>query len=189
MKTTRYQFEISVQRANSSSIQWLTNEFKAVLESNKDFTRKADYIGFSIASIDDKVCSIDEEIKELQALKKNLKVAKNIALEVGATVFNEYGITKLEGAGISSITVSKDVSSEQTKLVIVEPQPLIDAGFYIKVLDEKRLLEAYNNDEYLPLIQKYTRVEKLHSSKPAKLKINKRRTVASNIDTELHKVA
>jgi len=187
MKTTRYQFEVAVQGATTKTKQWLKDEFKAILESNKDYTRKADYIGFSISSIDDKVNTIDEEIKELQTIKKNLKLAKATALEVGAEVFNEFGVTKLEGAGISSITCTKATNSTQTKLVILEPQPLIDAGFYTKVLDEKRLLERFNDGEYLPLIQKYTRVETTNISKPSKLKVNKRRSV--NNTTELQEVA
>ena len=73
MKTTRYRFEQAVQEVKEDTTGWLIDEYKAILESDKDFTRKADYIGFSIASIDDKVTSIDEEIKELQELKKRLK--------------------------------------------------------------------------------------------------------------------
>ena len=188
MKTTRYNFEIAVQCASASNKQWLKDEFKSILESNKDYTRKADYIGFSIASIDDKVVTIDEEIQELQQLKKKLKLAKDIALEVGAEVFEEYGVDKLEGAGISSITLAKPLSSQQTKLVIIEPQPLIEAGFYKKVLDAKLLLERYQEGEYLPLIKKYTKVELIHKNKTARLKVNKRRVVA-NTTTSLQKAS
>ena len=107
MKTTRYRFEQAVQEVQTDTIDLLKDEFKSILESNKDFTRKADYIGFSIVSLDAKVASLDEEIKELQQLKKSLKSAKEITLITGAKVFEEYGIDKIEGAGISSITMSK----------------------------------------------------------------------------------
>ena len=41
MKTTRYKFEQAVQEVKPESINWLKDEFKAILESTKDFTRKA----------------------------------------------------------------------------------------------------------------------------------------------------
>ena len=104
MKTTRYQFETTVQSATTKTKEWLKEELRAILESDKDYTRKADYIGFSVISIDNRIQSLDEEIKELQGLKKQLKTAKEIVLETGAEIFTEYGIDKLDGAGISSIT-------------------------------------------------------------------------------------
>ena len=55
MKTTRYKFEQMVQSANDKSREWLKDEFRAILESDKDYTRKADYIGFSILSIDTRI--------------------------------------------------------------------------------------------------------------------------------------
>ena len=55
---------------HDKSIEWLKEEFRAILESDKDYTRKADYIGFSVLSIDNRIQSIDEEIKELQELKE-----------------------------------------------------------------------------------------------------------------------
>ena len=118
MKTTRYRFEQSVQEVKEDTTSWLTDEFKSILESDKDFTRKCDYIGFSILGIDSKVASIDEEVKELQTLKKNLKLAKELTLQTGATVFQEYGISKLEGAGISSITINEPNPISKIRLTI-----------------------------------------------------------------------
>lgn len=181
MKTTRYRFEQAVQEVKTDTTQWLKDEFKSILESDKDFTRKADYIGFSIASIDDKVTSLDEEIKELQQLKKNLKYAKDIALTTGAEVFAEYGIDKLEGAGISSVTLSKELTKISKTLEVLNKDALIDLGYtkVIVILDEeaiKNALEA-GNDE---ILNKYTQLTVEKTTTPAKLKINKRRAVAKN---------
>ena len=52
MKTTRYKFETTVQSATAKTKEWLKDELRAILESDKDYTRKADYIGFSVLSID-----------------------------------------------------------------------------------------------------------------------------------------
>jgi len=180
MKTTRYRFEQSVQEVKEETKSWLTDEFKGILESDKDFTRKADYIGFSILSIDSKVASLDEEIKELQTLKKKLKVAKEIALQTGAVVFENYGIDKLEGAGISSITLAKPTPTSKIKLTIRNEYKLIEAGFYKKVLDKDAVLEFYNSGKCLETINANCSIEILKDVKPTKLKINKRRGVVAN---------
>ena len=189
MKTTRYRFEQSVQEVKEDTKSWLIDEFKGILESDKDFTRKADYIGFSILSIDAKVASLDEEIKELQQLKKKLKQAKEIALQTGADVFEEYGIDKLEGAGISSITLAKPNPSSKIKLTIHNEYKLIEAGFYRKILDEDAVLEFYNSGKCLDTINANCSIEILKDVKPTKLKINKRRgVVANNSDSNSNEI-
>ncbi len=175
MKTTRYRFEQAVQEVKEDTTQWLKDEFKSILESDKDFTRKCDYIGFSIASIDDKVDAIDEEIKELQELKKRLKSAKDIALTIGAEVFQSYGIDKLEGAGISSITVTKASSKSKTTLQILNEEALIKLGYFTVSVDEDAVIEALNTQEDLENISEYARLETIETTSTAKLKVNKRR--------------
>jgi len=188
MKTTRYRFEQSVQEVKEDTTSWLTDEFKSILESDKDFTRKADYIGFSILSIDSKVASLDEEIKELQTLKKNLKLAKELTLQVGADVFEKYGIDKLEGAGISSITINKPKSTSKIRLTVHNEFKLIEAGFYKKIIDEDAVLEFYNCGKCLDTISACCSIEILKDTKPSKLKVNKRRA-NSNTSDELLEVA
>ena len=187
MKTLRYRFEQAVQEVNEETTEWLIDEFKSILESDKDFTRKCDYIGFSLASIDSKVASLDEEIKELQELKKKLKLAKNIALTVGAEVFGEYGIDKLEGAGLSSITVAPAKHKVFQELEILDEDEIIKQGYWIKVVDEDALLEAHQFKHKRELIQGYYHVTELDKSTPAKLKVNKRRGVnnTTNLDMEV----
>jgi len=181
MKTTRYRFEQAVQEVKQDTTEWLKDEFKSILESDKDFTRKADYIGFSIISIDSKIASIDEEIKELQQLKKNLKSARDIALTTGAEVFAEYGVDKLEGAGISSITLSKETTKTTKTLKVSNQEALINLGYskVIVTLDEeaiKSALEAGTDEE----LTKYTQLTVEETPTPAKLKINKRRATTKN---------
>jgi hypothetical protein len=179
MKTTRYRFEQTLHNATPKTKEWLKEEFRSILESDKDYTRKADYIGFSLLSIDERVQSIDEEIKELQELKRQLKTAKEIALVTGAEIFTEYGIDKIDGAGISSITITKATTTDTTKLVIENPDALIEAGFYKKVVDEEKVAQAYHDAQYANLIKAYTYLDVTSIPKPAKLKINKRRVSAN----------
>ena len=185
MKTTRYQFETTVQSATAKTKEWLKDELRTILESDKDYTRKCDYIGFSVLSIDTRIQSLDEEIKELQGLKKTLKTAKDIVLETGAAIFTEYGIDKLDGAGISSITFTAATTSDKTKLIIEDREALIEAGFYKKVLDEEMLRDLYHTAQYSDIIKLHTRLDVISTPKPAKIKINKRRTSANNTEVIL----
>ncbi|WP_415405748.1 siphovirus Gp157 family protein [Sulfurovum sp. CS9] len=189
MKTTRYRFEETVQSATAKTKEWLKEELRAILESDKDYTRKADYIGFSVLSIDKRIESIEEEIKELQELKKSLKTAKELVLTTGAEVFTEYGIDKLDGAGISSITFTGATTSDKTKLIIEDREALIEAGFYKKVLDEEMLRDLYHTSQYKDIIQSYTRLDVTSTPKPAKIKINKRRGVNNPTHTITEEVA
>ena len=182
MKTTRHQFEQTVQNVTAKTTEWLKEEFRAILESDKDHTRKADYIGFSVLSIDNSIQSIDTEIKELQSLKKQLKQAKEIVLEIGAQIFLEYGIDRLDGAGISSITFTGAVTQDKSKLVIDNADALIEAGFFKKVVDEQMVQQFYTSEKYGHIIQEHAHVDVISNPKPAKIKINKRRSAANNMN-------
>ena len=177
MKTTRYKFEKLLEGVSPQSVEYLKAEFRAILESDKDYTRKADYIGFSIAAIDDKIDSIDEEIKELQALKKALKDAKEISQEVGAEVFGEYGIEKLEGVGISSITINEAKHKSKEELIIKNASELIMRGYVKRVvmLDEEAILDALYSADTRADVEAFANVNIIQETIPAKLKINKRR--------------
>jgi hypothetical protein len=176
MKTTRYQFERDIEGASSNNADWLKQSFQSILESDKHFTAKADYIGYSILSIDEKVQSLDDQIKELQAIKKRLKEAKEVAVTVGAEIFNTYGIDKLEGTGISSITVTDSKSSTATELIIHDEKALMDLGYYFKVLDTARVIEEFTKADERGRLEEYCDVVLTTSTTASKLKINKRRS-------------
>ncbi|MDY0122918.1 siphovirus Gp157 family protein [Sulfurimonas sp.] len=180
MKTTRYKFEQLVQEVKEDTKSWLRDEFKSILESEKDYTRKCDYIGFSIASIDDKVASLDEEIQELQELKKKLKSAKEIALTTGAELFAEYGIEKLEGAGISSITLTKESTKSKTTLEVLDEEALIKLGYFTLALDEEAVIEALSTQEELEILSQYARLHRVETTSTAKLRVNKRRVAVNS---------
>ena len=174
MKTARYRFEKAVASVKEDIQDWLRDEFKSVLESKKDFTRKADYIGLSIAHLDAEVASVDEEIKELQTLKKQLKNAKTIALKVGAEVFVEYGVDKLEGVGISSITLTKATSKTKSTLVVLNEQELIKQGYFTLSVDIKAVEDAYAQKGTNVEVAPYVSITTEEVATPAKLKITKR---------------
>jgi len=178
-KLIRNRFEAIVQDVTQSSKNYLKQEFKEILESNKPYITKVDHISYSITSIDEKISLLDEQLKELQEYKKRLKAAKEIVLTTGAEVFKEYGIEKIEGNAFSSITTSKETSSTKLQITVVNEEALIDGGIYRKVVDTKMLEEYYSNDEYKEFIEANTEIKTVTTVKPAKLKINKRRAINS----------
>jgi hypothetical protein len=118
---------------------------------------------------------LDEEIKELQELKKGLKQAKEIALEIGAEVLNEYGIEKLEGTGVSSITLTEPSVSSKLKLNVLNHEALISEGYYKKVVDEEAVLNMLFGADERKRLEAFCNVDLVLTKKPSKLKVNKRR--------------
>ena len=174
-KLTRFRLEASVQDVNESGKEYLASELRQLLESNKTYQSKTDYLGYSISSIDEKIALLDEEMKDIRNYKNRLKVAKEIALSVGAKVFSEYGIFKIEGATITSITVIGGSTKSKLEVEVSDEAALIDQGYYIKVLDEKRIIEDYQNGDFKEFIEQYAKVKEVVTVIPSKLRVNKRR--------------
>ncbi len=182
-KLQRFRFEAAVQDVTETNTSWLKNEFKSILESNKPYQSKADYIGYSLLSIEEKISILDEEISSLKEYKEKLKKAKAIALVTGAEVFNEYGITKLEGAGISSLTLSSALRTVKIEVAdIYNEEALIQQGYYKKVLDEKAIVQAYKDGTYKEFILKHADISVVEYITPSKLRVNKRKATNNDID-------
>lgn len=175
-QTNRYALERDIESVTSNSRSWLKERFKEVLESDKDISRKCDYFGYSILNLDAKVHLLEEEIKELRHLKEHLSNAKALALEVGAELFGEYGIHKLEGAGISSITVYQPLHSPKLTITVNNEAALMKAGFVKEVVDIAAIKEAYESGQYKKLIEEYCVVSYDVKEEAKRLKINKRRS-------------
>jgi len=179
MNTIRYQLERDIESATLSSRDWLKERFKDVLESDKEVSRKCDYLGYSILGMDARIQTIEEEISELKVIKDTLKTAKELALEVGAELLSEYGIAKLEGAGISSISVYSPLLHPKLILQVEQPQPLMEAGFMKQVVDVDAIKEAYLKGEYKELIEQHCSVALTQNTSPKRLRINQRRSKVS----------
>jgi hypothetical protein len=181
-KFVRHRFEKAVQDVTDNNRNWLLDEFKEILESNKPYQSKCDHLGYSILSIEEKIKLLDAEINELKDYKAKLKSAKDIVLQTGATAFESFGITKLEGGGISSITVTPAVKASKLNINVVKEQALIEQGFYKKVLDMAKVNKAYVDGEYRDLIRANASIQIVEKDTPARLRVNKRRTKETEID-------
>jgi len=185
MKMTNYRLQTEIENINTDKTEWFKNYVRQVLESNKPYHAKADYIGLSIKELDNKISYISDDIKELQALKKNLTLAKTTALEATAEVLAEYGIDRLDGTAISSITITPKKSKTKDTLNIINSEELIKLGYFRVVVDEQSVKEAMSTLEGMNEIDKYVEVEVVKEEVPAKIKVNFRRNGANNQATEL----
>jgi len=185
MKMTNYRLETEIENINIDKTEWFKNYVRQVLESNKPYHAKADYIGLSIKELDNKISYISDDIKELQALKKNLTLAKTTALEATAEVLAEYGIDRLDGTAISSITITPKKSKTKDTLNIINSEELIKLGYFRVIVDEQSVKEAMCTLEGMNEIDKFVEVGVVKEEIPAKIKVNFRRNGVNNQATEL----
>lgn len=179
----KYQLQTQMETLKPGNEQWFKDYLKEVLESDKAYFEKADYIAYSINEVQHKIDYISDEIKQLQSLKKNLTNAKEIALETTASVLAEYGIDKLEGAVISSITITKQSSKTKEELVIKDDNAVMGLGFVKFSVDEEAIIKALGNKESdeLKELKEYVEVVPTITTTPAKIKINNKRSQNSDL--------
>jgi len=185
MKMTNYRLQTEIENIKEDKQEWFKNYVRQVLESNKPYHAKADYIGLSIKELDNKISYISDDIKELQTLKKNLSSAKVTALEATATVLQEYGIDRLDGTSISSITITPQKTKLKETFKITDSEALIKLGYFSVVVDEQSVKDAMLTIEGMNEIDKYVEVGVVKEETPAKIKVNARRSSSNNQATEL----
>jgi len=186
MKMTNYRLQTEIENIKQDDKQeWFKNYVRQVLESNKPYHAKADYIGLSIKELDNKLSYIAEDIKELQTLKKNLASAKATALEATATVLAEYGIDRLDGTSISSITITPQKTKLKETFKVINSDALIKLGYFSVVVDEQSVKDAMLTVEGMNEIDSYVEVGVVSEEVPAKIKVNARRSSLNNQATEL----
>jgi hypothetical protein len=185
MKMTNYRLQTEIENINTDKTEWFKNYVRQVLESNKPYHAKADYIGLSIKELDNKIAYISDDIKELQTLKKNLTLAKTTALEATAEVLAEYGINRLDGTSISSITITPQKTKLKETFKVTDSDALIKLGYFSVVVDEQSVKDAMLTIEGMNEIDKYVEVGVVSEEVPAKIKVNARRSSSNNQATEL----
>lgn len=185
MKMTNYRLQTEMERIKPESQEWFKDYVRQVLESNKPYHAKADYIGLSIQEIQNKIDYLSEDIKEMSALKKSLSEAKSIALEVTASVLSEYGIDRLDGTVISSITITPKKIKLSETFKIIDPQALVQLGYCSVVVDEQAVREAMSTLEGMNIVDEYVEVGVITEEIQPRIKVNARHAHANNQATEL----
>lgn len=185
MKMTNYRLQTEIEHIKPESQDWFKDYVRQVLESNKPYHAKADYLGLSIQEIQNKIDYLSEDIKEMGALKKSLASAKATALEATATVLSEYGIDRLDGTAISSITITPQKTKLTETFKIINEQALIELGYFTLIVDEQSVKDAMLTIEGMDEIDKFVEVGVTREEVPAKIKVNARRSSSNNQAAEL----
>jgi len=186
MKTTNYRLQTEIEHlAPSSQKDWFKNYVREILESDKPYHAKADYIGLSFQELQNKIDYLSSDIKELQQLKKTLTEAKTIAQEATASVLTEYGIDRIDGTAISSLTITQSKIKTKNKLVITDAYALMALGYTKVTVDEKAVTEAMSTLEGMNEIDPYVEVSVTTEEVPARIKVNAKRGSVNNEASEL----
>ena len=179
----KYRLQTEMENLKIGSVNWFKDYIKQVLESDKPYYEKADYIAYSINQVQNKIDYVSNEIKELQDLKKSLATSKELAMEITASVLAEYGIDKLEGANISSITITPEKVKTENVIFIKDEKAVIQLGFVSFIPDyeaiEKTLIT--NDGNQCAELKQYVEVNTITTTTQSKIKINNKRNSSTNI--------
>ncbi len=185
MKMTNYRLQTEMERIKADNTEWFKDYVRQVLESDKPYHVKTDYIGLSIKEIDNKIEYLSSDIKEMQNLKKSLQNAKAVVLEATASVLSEYGIDRLDGTAISSITITPAKIKTKETFNIIDADTLMQLGFCKVVIDEEAVREVMSTIEGMNEIDPYVEVGIIEEKVPAKIKVNPKRNSTNNQASEL----
>ena len=180
----KYRLQTEMENLKLGNENWFKDYIKQVLESDKPYYEKADYIAYSINQLQNKIDYVSNEIKELQDIKKSLASSKELAMQITASVLAEYGIDKLEGANISSITITPEKSKTENVILIKDEQAVMRLGFVSFSPDYEAIEKTLSsNDGYAwEELSQYVEVSKITTTTQSKIKINNKRNASNNIN-------
>ncbi len=176
-KMTNYRLQTEIEYLSpTGQKEWFKQYLKEVLESDKPYYQKSDYIALSFMELDNKLTYLTNEIKALAALKKKLTEAKTLGLEIAAQTLTEYGIEKMEGTTISSLTITPTKKKLKEIIRIKDPSKVMELGYVTFSVDEKAVKESLQYPEQFEQLDPLIEVSATEEIVPARLKINKKRT-------------
>ncbi len=186
MKTTNYRLQTEIEHLTPTSQKdWFKNYVREILESDKPYHAKADYIGLTFQELQNKIDYLSSDIKELQQLKKKLTEAKTIAQEATASVLVEYGIDRIDGNVISSLTITPSKIKTKDKMVITDPYALMALGYTKVTVDEDAVKAAMSTLEGMDEIDKFVEISVITEKIPSRIKVNTKRGSTNNEISEL----
>ena len=167
---------IALHTGNNQAKQWFYQSVINILE-NPNLTpfTKADQIADAFISLDSKLDYIIEQQRLLASLKKQIEIAKELAKEEVSKALLSFGVTKLEGMKVSSITASKETVKSVAKLQILNEDELLRAGYFKVELDLQAIEEALLSGDKREEVQDYADIKIEKIVKSATIRINKRK--------------
>ena len=167
---------IALHTGNIQAKQWFYQSVINILENqNLSSFTKADQIADAFISLDSKLDYIVEQQRLLASLKKQIEIAKELAKEEVSKALLSFGVTKLEGMKVSSITASKETVKSVAKLQILNEDELLKAGYFKVELDLQAVEEALLSGDKREEVKDYADMKIEKVVKGATIRINKRK--------------
>ena len=185
MKLVNYQLQTQIEHLSEDKPNNFFKEYlQSILEdTSKPYYQRADYIGLSLNEIKSKIDTLSSDISELQALKKKLSNALDIAKVQVADIFIANGIDRIDGNIISSLTLSNATSKTKDEIIIKNEDALINLGYVKFSVDLEAVEKALSTKEGKKELKKLVDVIPITVTTPAKIKVNTKRTSANNTQT------
>ena len=131
MKLVNYQLQTQIEHLGEDKPNNFFKEYlQSILEdTSKPYYQRADYIGLSLNEIKSKIDTLTSDISDLQALKKKLSNALEIAKIQVADIFLANGIDRIDGNIISSLTLTNPTTKTKDEILIKDEKTLINLGY------------------------------------------------------------
>jgi len=187
MKLVNYQLQTQIESLKPNApTKPVSDYIRSIIEDNsKPYYQRADYLGLTLTELKAKIEFLNQDIKELQLLKKRYTNALDIAKCLTAEIFLENGIDRIDGNIISSLTLSETVTKTKTSLTITDPQAVMRLGYVKFEPDLEAIEEAMTTIEGLAELDKFVSIESTTTTTPAKVKINLKRSSTNTQADEL----
>jgi hypothetical protein len=184
MKLVNYQLQTQIEHLGEDKPNNFFKEYlQSILEdTSKPYYQRADYIGLSLNEIKSKIDTLTSDISDLQALKKKLSNALDIAKTQVAEIFIANGIDRIDGNIISSLTLSNATSKTKDEIIIKNEEALINLGYVKFSVDLEAVELALQTKEGKKELKKFVDVMPITVTTPAKIKVNTKRTAVNNVE-------
>ena len=176
MKLLNFKLQTDIERLSPDKpTQYFKEYLRSILQDTSiSYFKKCDYVGLSLAEVQNKIDTISQDIQELSELKQNLTQALNVAKQIAAEIFVENGIDRIDGNVISSLTITKESVKIKDEVKIIDENALLTLGFVKYELDLEAIKQALKGDERAK-ISKFVEVLSTKTVTPARVKINQKR--------------
>jgi hypothetical protein len=186
MKLTNYALQNQIEylgenKTNSHFKEYIQNILE---DTSKPYYQRCDYVGLSLNELKLKIDSLGKDIQELQALKKKLTSALEIAKELTAEVFINNGIDRIDGTIISSLTISKPTTTTKEFINIKDENKVMGLGFVKFSVDVEAVEKALSTKQGKKELEGLVEVTPITTSSLAKVKVNTKRSSVNNEQTD-----
>lgn len=184
MKLVNYQLQTQIEHLGEDKPNNFFKEYlQSILEdTSKPYYQRADYIGLSLNEIKSKIDTLTSDISDLQALKKKLSNALDIAKVQVADIFIANGIDRIDGNIISSLTLTNPTTKTKDEILIKDEKTLINLGYVKFSVDLEAVELALQTKEGKKELKKLVDVMPITVTTPAKIKVNTKRTSVNNVE-------